>query len=46
MLGLNAVDVYAIDAGALAPLVERIGPRVSEVHGEVALQAIPLETVS
>ena len=46
MLGLNAVDVYGLDAAALAPLVERIGPRVSEVHGEVPLQAIPLETVS
>ena len=46
MLGLNAVEVYGLDAHALAPLVERIGPLVSEVHGDVPLQSIPLETVT
>ena len=46
MLGLNAVDLYGIDAGALAPLVERIGPLVADIHGDMPLQSIPMETVS
>jgi predicted TIM-barrel fold metal-dependent hydrolase len=46
MLGLNAVDVYGIDAAALVPLVGRIGPLLSDVHGDVPLQSIPLEPAS
>ena len=46
MLGLNAVEMYGLDVAALAPLVERIGPRVSEIHGDVPLQSIPLEAAS
>ena len=30
ILGGNAARVYGIDAGSLAPLVERIGPRASD----------------
>jgi predicted TIM-barrel fold metal-dependent hydrolase len=33
ILGLNAVDCYGFDAAALAPLVERIGPTVDDIHG-------------
>ena len=33
ILGLNAVDCYGFDVGALAPLVERIGPTVDDIHG-------------
>lgn len=43
ILGLNAVEVYGLDAGSLAPLVERIGPIVAEIHGDAPLQEIPLE---
>jgi hypothetical protein len=43
MLGLNAARVYGLDVDALAPLVERIGPRVADVHGDAALQDIPME---
>lgn len=38
MLGATAADVYGFDLGALAPLVERIGPTVAEV-------AAPLEEI-
>ena len=33
ILGLNAVDCYGFDPVALAPLVERIGPTVDDIHG-------------
>ena len=33
ILGLNAVDCYGFDVDALAPLVERIGPTVDDIHG-------------
>jgi len=46
MLGLNAAEVYGVDVAALSPLVERIGPRVSEIHGDVPLQEIPMEMAS
>ncbi len=46
MLGLNSVGVYDLDVEALAPLVARIGPRVSEVHGDVPLQELPMELAS
>jgi hypothetical protein len=41
ILGHNAVDLYGIDTAALAPLVERIGPLVEDIHGEVQLQEVP-----
>ncbi|HVN50208.1 MAG TPA: amidohydrolase family protein [Acidimicrobiales bacterium] len=41
ILGLNAAELYGLDVGALAPLVERIGPLVDEIHGDTPLQEIP-----
>jgi predicted TIM-barrel fold metal-dependent hydrolase len=41
ILGHNAVDLYGIDTAALAPLVERIGPLVEDIHGETQLQEVP-----
>jgi hypothetical protein len=41
ILGENAVGLYGIDAAALAPLVERIGPLVEDIHGETPLQEVP-----
>ena len=41
--GHNAVELYGVDAAALAPLVERIGPLVEEIHGETPLQEVPDE---
>jgi predicted TIM-barrel fold metal-dependent hydrolase len=32
ILGENAADLYGLDRAALAPIVERIGPTVDEVH--------------
>jgi predicted TIM-barrel fold metal-dependent hydrolase len=32
MLGANAAELYGVDVAALAPLVERIGPLVTDVH--------------
>ena len=41
ILGHNAVGLYGIDTAALAPLVERIGPLVEDIHGETQLQEVP-----
>jgi predicted TIM-barrel fold metal-dependent hydrolase len=41
VLGLNAAELYGLDVDALAPLVDRIGPLVTEVHGEEPLEVIP-----
>jgi hypothetical protein len=41
ILGHNAVGLYGIDTAALAPLVERIGPLVEDIHGETPLQEVP-----
>jgi predicted TIM-barrel fold metal-dependent hydrolase len=41
ILGHNAVDLYGVDTAALAPLVERIGPLVEEIHGDTPLQEVP-----
>ena len=41
ILGLNAAELYGIDTAALAPLVERIGPLVDEIHGDTPLQEVP-----
>ncbi len=40
ILGLNAVELYGIDAAALAPLVDRIGPRVDEIHSDTPLATV------
>jgi hypothetical protein len=32
MFGLTAADVYHFDLGLLAPLADRLGPRVEDVH--------------
>ena len=41
ILGHNAVGLYGIDTAALAPLVERIGPLVEDIHGDTPLQEVP-----
>ncbi len=41
ILGLTAAEVYGVDTEALAPLVDKIGPTVDEVHGEVAPERVP-----
>jgi predicted TIM-barrel fold metal-dependent hydrolase len=41
ILGLNAAELYRIDTDALAPLVDRIGPRYDEVHRTEPLEVIP-----
>jgi predicted TIM-barrel fold metal-dependent hydrolase len=41
ILGLNAAELYKVDTAALAPIVERIGPRVDEVHRDEPLVSIP-----
>ena len=33
MLGGNAVRIYGFDADALAPVVERVGPRMEDITG-------------
>jgi len=43
ILGENAAALYGVDPAALAPVVERIGPRVDEIHGETPLQEVPDE---
>jgi predicted TIM-barrel fold metal-dependent hydrolase len=40
ILALNAAGLYGVDVAALAPLVERIGPTVAEIHGDTPLQEI------
>ena len=34
-------SLYGIDTAALAPLVERIGPLVEDIHGDTPLQEVP-----
>ena len=41
ILGLTAAEVYGVDLGALAPLVDRIGPTVDEVHGNAPIERVP-----
>lgn len=41
MLGRTAAGLYGVDTAALAPLVERIGPRRDEVHRSEPLEVIP-----
>lgn len=40
ILGTNAVDLYGIDAAALEVLVDRIGPRVDEIHSDTPLATV------
>lgn len=41
MLGETAADLYGVDRAALAPLVERIGPSLEEVHGDRPVEPAP-----
>jgi hypothetical protein len=42
MLGENADDLYCVDRDALAPIVDRIGPTMEEVHGDRAVEPAPV----
>jgi predicted TIM-barrel fold metal-dependent hydrolase len=33
ILGLNAADLYGFDLSKLAPVVDRVGPSVTDIHG-------------
>ncbi len=41
ILGLTAAEVYRVDLAAIAPLVDRIGPTLEEVHGDADLGRVP-----
>jgi predicted TIM-barrel fold metal-dependent hydrolase len=41
ILGGTAIEVYGLDPVALAPLVERIGPTVDDVHGDAPIARVP-----
>jgi hypothetical protein len=41
ILAGNAAALYGVDTAALAPVVERIGPLVDEIHGDTPLQDVP-----
>jgi predicted TIM-barrel fold metal-dependent hydrolase len=41
ILGQNSAALYGVDTAALAPLVERIGPLVDDIHGDTPLQEVP-----
>lgn len=41
ILGLTAADLYGVDVAALQPVVDRIGPTVDEVHGDVPVGRVP-----
>jgi predicted TIM-barrel fold metal-dependent hydrolase len=41
ILGLTAAEVYGIDLGTIAPLVDRIGPTPDEVHGDAPIGRVP-----
>jgi predicted TIM-barrel fold metal-dependent hydrolase len=41
ILGLNAAEVYGVDLDALAPVIDRIGPTVDEVHGDAVIANVP-----
>lgn len=46
MLGENAASLYGFDLDALAPLVERIGPRPEDVAHPLPIEEIPRDTMS
>jgi predicted TIM-barrel fold metal-dependent hydrolase len=41
ILGETAAGLYGLDVGALAPVVERIGPLVDQIHSDEPLALIP-----
>jgi hypothetical protein len=41
MLGSTAAAVYGLDLDALAPLADKIGPTVADVHGEAPPADLP-----
>ena len=43
ILGLTAAGLYALDVDAFQPLVDKIGPTLEEVHGDVPAGRVPLE---
>jgi hypothetical protein len=43
MLGLNAADVYGFDLKKLAPIAEKVGPKVSDVATVLLKGEIPKE---
>ena len=43
ILGLTAAALYGVDVDRLQPLVERIGPTVDEVHGDVQPVRVPVD---
>jgi predicted TIM-barrel fold metal-dependent hydrolase len=43
ILGLTAARVYGLDVDALQPLVDKIGPTLDEVHGDVSVERVPAE---
>ncbi len=46
MLGVNAASLYGFDLDALAPLVERIGPRPEEVALPLPASELPKDSMS
>jgi len=46
MLGLNAAELYDFDLGALAPIVEKIGPRPEDVARPLAEDEFPEKTMT
>jgi predicted TIM-barrel fold metal-dependent hydrolase len=46
MLGTNAAELYGFDLAALAPLVERIGPKPEEVAVPLMAEEFPTDTMS
>ena len=41
ILGLTAAEVYGVDLEALAPLVDKIGPTIADVHGKTRPADLP-----
>jgi predicted TIM-barrel fold metal-dependent hydrolase len=46
MLGANAAELYGFDLEALAPLVEKIGPRPEDVERPLAEEEFPEKTMT
>jgi predicted TIM-barrel fold metal-dependent hydrolase len=42
ILGLTAANLYTVDVDASQPLVDKIGPTIEEVHGDVPAGRVPL----
>jgi predicted TIM-barrel fold metal-dependent hydrolase len=43
ILGLTAAALYGLDADLLAPLAEKIGPTIDEVHGDAPAARVPID---